>query len=440
MIDDRSLRVLVVAYYFPPMGLSGVQRVAKLVKYLPSHGVEVTVLTVQPGAYFAFDSTLEEEVRESGARVVQTRSIDPTQLFGRQRTVGLPAESRRSRLSRISEWILQPDNKIGWYPFAIREGTRLLRQRPHHLVFATAPPYTSLLVGAKLAEQFSLPLVVDFRDDWVGNPRHSYPTPWHRKWAQGMEASVLETATRIHVINTVIGSQLADRNPSAADRIHVVPQGFDPNDFETARQADPLPAGTKQWGARTACTFLYTGIFYDIQRPDTFLRAFAAASRASDAFRDHARAVFAGLVPEYMEGLVKDLDLGRQVRVDGYLDHKETVRAQLDADILWMTIGRRPGSEGISTGKLYEYLGSGKPILGLVPEGVARQTLLASGIGSVCSPHSVEEVAAMLLQLFELWQNNDLPGPASASFLETYNRCEQARQMAHIFQSLVPLT
>ncbi len=435
MARDRPLRVLVLAYYFPPMGLSGVQRIAKLVKYLPENGVDVTVLTVRPGAYFAFDETLESEVNASGATIVRTRSLDPTQWMGGQRTIGLPAESRRSRLSRAAEWVFQPDNKVGWYPFAVREGRQVLDRTPHDLVYATAPPYTSLLVGARLAHAYSLPLVLDFRDDWVGNPRHTYPTGWHRQLAVRMEGRVLEQADRIHVVNRLIGDQLSERHPGVSGRIFEVPQGFDPADF-----ASDIQSGPSIDAREPTCTFLYTGIFYDVQRPDIFLRAFAAARVASPAFRLHARAHFAGLVPPDMDRLVGELGIAPQVRVLGYLDHEAVVRNQRDADILWMTIGRREGSEGISTGKLYEYFGAGKPILGLVPKGVARETLEASGIGYVCDPDSVEEVASMLLRLFGLWEKNSLPGSASASFLETFDRSEQARQMAHIFQSLVPFT
>jgi glycosyltransferase involved in cell wall biosynthesis len=440
MAPDRHMRILVVAYYFPPMGLSGVQRIAKLVKYLPENGVDVTVLTIHPGAYFAFDETLEAEVEASDVYVARTRSFDPTQWLGGKRTVGLPRESRRGRLSRAAEWVFQPDNKIGWYPFAVAEGGRLLEQRPHHLIYATAPPYTSLLVGARLARSRSLPLVLDFRDDWVGNPRHSYPTSLHRQLALRMEKRVVEQADRIQVVNRVIGRQLSTRHPGATERIHVVPQGFDPDDFpcDTRGSTSNADSGKPTVGAH--CTFLYSGIFYDAQRPDTFLRAFALACAESTEFRRKARAQFAGLVPDHMEHLVTESGIDGKVEAMGYLDHTEVVKAQQAADVLWMTIGRRPGSEGISTGKLYEYLGAGKPILGLVPDGVAKETLEASGVGFVCDPDSVEDVSSMLLRLFGLWQQGNLPGRASASFLETYNRYEQARQLAHIFQSMVPFT
>jgi len=98
---NRPLRrVLVIAYYFPPMGLSGVQRVAKFVKYLPEHGWQPTVLTIEPAGYFAYDTTLLHEVKQAGVAICRTASWDPTRFFRRHQTIPLPSELQRRRLSR----------------------------------------------------------------------------------------------------------------------------------------------------------------------------------------------------------------------------------------------------------------------------------------------------------------------------------------------------
>ncbi len=57
-------KVLVIAYYFPPMGYSGVQRTAKFVKHMVDYGWEPTVLTITPKSYYAFDDTLLKELEE----------------------------------------------------------------------------------------------------------------------------------------------------------------------------------------------------------------------------------------------------------------------------------------------------------------------------------------------------------------------------------------
>ena len=243
-----------------------------------------------------------------------------------------------------------------------------------------------------------------------------------------MESKAVQDAHEIHVINRVIRDALCERNGLDGEGVHIVPQGFDPEDFTDLESADIFES--------TTCTFLYTGVFYDAQKPDVFLRAFAAAAAVDDRFREKARAHFMGLVPDHLHDLVRELDLERLVVHHGYVSHTGTVRAQHAADVLWLTIGVRPGSEGISTGKLYEYMGSGRPILGLVPEGVARDDIMAHGAGFVAHPDRIPEVSERLLELFDMWERGTLP-IAEANGLEMFDRRLGARRIADRFRTLV---
>ncbi len=220
---ERGLRrVLVVAYYFPPMGLSGVQRISKFVKYLPDSGWQPTVLTARPAGYFAFDASLQEDAEGRGMHVERTASWDPTRLFARRRTVALPHEGRRRWLSLASQTVFLPDNKAGWLRPGFRAGRRLVKRESYDLVLATAPPYTALLLAARLSRRYGLPLVADFRDDWVGNPRHIYPSRWHRARHEALEASVLSQCSHAYVaINEEIEASLRGRARAHARQVRV---------------------------------------------------------------------------------------------------------------------------------------------------------------------------------------------------------------------------
>lgn len=413
--------MLVVAYYFPPMGLSGVQRVAKFVKYLPDFGWRPTVLTVEPGGYFAYDETLLREVEAAGVEIVRTPSWDPTRLFGRKRTVALPDESTRRRLSNLSQFFFVPDNKLGWLPHAVRAGRRLLRAQAFDAVFSSAPPYTAHLVAARLARQSGRPLIADFRDDWVDNPRHVYPTRWHRRLHERLERRVVRASRRVTAINAHIRDALVRRNggDAVARRISVLPQGFDPADFE--RPAAPRDPARMR--------LLYSGVFYDAQTPDVFLRALAAWLERRPGARDRVEAVFVGLVPEASRALAERLGLGGVVRYEGYLAHDEAVARLRSADALWMTIGRRPGAEGISTSKLFEYFGAGKPILALVPEGAAREALAPHRAAVVVDPDDASAAAAALDDLFRRWEEDRLPRP-DPEYVRRFDRRRLAGKLA----------
>lgn len=422
----ETLRVLVLAYYFPPMGMSGVQRVAKFVKYLPRYGWQPTVLTVEPAGYFAFDPSLLAEVEAAGIEIHRTPSVDPTRLFKKKEVVALPGEVSRKAFSMLSQLLFIPDNKKGWMEPALEAGERLIATHDFDVIFSSAPPYTSHLIGMELSRRSGLPLVSDFRDDWVGNPRHSYPTPWHRRQHQRLEKKVVEWSAAVVTINRVIQDNLVRRNLGAGgyNKTYVIPQGFDAADF--AGQHAPPPGPQMR--------LLYTGVFYDAQQPDAFLHGLADLLARRPELRPHILAEFLGLFPERARKLVDKLNLQEQVRLGGYVPHNEVIAHMMAADVLWMTIGRQKGEAMISTGKLYEYLGTRKPILGLVPDGAAKRTLAEYGAGETVAPDDVPAISQALESLYERWTMKQLPRPED-TYVLTYDRRLLAGDLAEVLRA-----
>ena len=415
-------RVLVVAYYFPPMGLSGVQRVAKFVKYLPQHGWEPVVLTVRPGGYFAFDPSLERDVAH--AEVHRTASPDPTRLFRRGEAVALPAEGTRSLFSKLSQAIFVPDNKIGWWLPAVLQGRQLLRTRRFDAILATAPPWTAALVGATLSRMSGIPLVTDFRDDWVGNPRHVYPTALHRRLHLTLERRVLSASRALTADNPYVLEQLSSRHRLVSEQQVAIPHGYDAEDFE---QPPALPA------APNKLRLVYSGVFYHAQTPDVFLRALAHLLDERPTLRDRVEAWFVGMIPDASVELAGKLGLGENVHRAGYLPHDEAVRYLLSADVLWMTVGRQRNAKGISTGKLLEYLGTRKSILGLVPPGAARDVLTQYGASYLAPPDDEEAALAALRRLTADWEAGTLPS-AHEPFAARHDRRRLAADLAEVLE------
>ncbi|MEM6646761.1 MAG: glycosyltransferase [Bacteroidota bacterium] len=418
-----SRRLLIIAYYFPPMGMSGVQRMAKLAKYLPENGWAPTVLTVEPGGYFAFDPSLLEEVKEASIDVIRTKSLDPTQLFKSGETVEIKQEQTRRRLSELSQWVFVPDNKVGWLPYAVRAAKRAALQTPFDAVLASAPPYTGLLVGKAVSKALSIPLVTDFRDDWVGNPRHIYPTLAHRRLNERLERSVLRHSAFSTTINTAIRDRLRRSVPGTD--IRIFEQGYDP--------ADILPSTAE---ANPRCTFTYTGVFYDAQTPDPFLRALHLAIRSEQVKPEDVHAQFVGLFTAAGRALVREFGLEEVVEEVGYVPHRAVRQYLAEANVLWLTIGRRPGAHAISTGKLFEYMGTRKPILGLVPDGVAADALRHYGNAEVVPPDAVEDIADAIVRCVEAWRGKRL-GLANDAAVAAYDRRERAKRMAQWLDDVV---
>jgi len=360
--------------------------------------------------------------------VVRTPSIDPTRLFGRRKRVALPSERVRGAVSRLSQFVLVPDNKIGWKKLADRAVARAHGDGPFDVIFSSAPPYTAHLVGATAKARYGAPLLVDFRDDWLDNPRHTYATPVHRMLHRRMERRVLAVCDGVICVNHHIREAILARHRDELEpeKVVVLPHGFDPGDFS---RPSPHVRGTH-------CTLLYTGTFYDAQKPDPLLKAVAKVVDDDPAARDVIRLEFAGTLPASARALASRLGIERIVRYHGYLPHEDVVRRLREADVLWMIVGRRPGAEGITTGKLFEYFGSGRPILGLVPEGEARSALRAYGAAVVVDPDDLEGIAEGVRELLQKWRRDSLP-TANAAFIQQFDRERLTGQLARIMTRLV---
>src|SRR3954447_4054037 len=157
-------RVLVIAYFFPPLGGAGVQRTLKHVKYLPEFGWEPVVLTTSSRSYPALDPSLEAEIG-AGVPVIRAGAIP---VLGRARVLGGEA-LRRLRLQSAGAALTFPDEYAEWVPGAIRAGVRAAREHDVEAIYVSSPPFSAVVAALEIRRRTGLPLVTDFRDEWVAN-------------------------------------------------------------------------------------------------------------------------------------------------------------------------------------------------------------------------------------------------------------------------------
>ncbi|MDH3251149.1 MAG: glycosyltransferase [Ignavibacteria bacterium] len=419
MNTDGHRKVLVIAYYFPPMGLSGVQRTLKFVKYLPRYNWHPTVLTVDPVGYFAYDETLLSEITSPGITVVRTEPAGPGGLF-RKDVVSLPSERVRKLLSRVSDTVFIPDNKIGWRNKALERAVQLHAKEEFDILFATAPPFTDFLVGIDVAKIVGKPLVIDYRDPWVDYPFKFYPTPVHKWRTIALERKVLRNTRHVITTNRRVKETLIARHGFLTHHdISIISQGFDPEDFSTKppRRTDKKMRIT------------YAGIFWEDRVPDYFLQALHDLLQRRPELRNRIEARFIGNFREENKRIVERLQLGDVVSVVDYLPHKKSVLELLASDVLWMIIGDDLGTPG----KLYEYIGAGKAILGCAPEGFLAQSIIEAG-GRVVAPKDAAGITRALEALYEAFRKGKLPGPAP-EIVGKYDRIQLTGSLVRIFEA-----
>ncbi len=397
--------VLVLAYYFPPLGLGGTQRVAKFVKYLPEFGWQPYVVTVKETAYYAYDPSLLHDVR--AARVVRTGSLDPQRLLARMRgrgdaTLQNGATSPRWRLGQtLANWVLIPDSKVLWLPFALAKAHQVVRRERVACVLTTSPPHSVHLAGLWLKRLTGKPWVADFRDGWSGGQFQSEPTAWHRAWNRRLEGAVLRRADAVVGVSRKLVETLRSRTAGADDKFHVIPNGYDPDDF-----AGLLPARNRE-----KMRVVYCGALTAAAPLTGFLEALKQALQKSDELRARFELVLVGanLTPE-LTGEIRALYLEDYVRFTGYVEHRAAVEKLLQADVLLYSVADWAGEDFVP-GKTFEYLAAGRPVLAVGPRVEGTEILERTGRIARFGHADVAEMERYLLEAFAWFKAGKLAQP-----------------------------
>lgn len=416
----QSRSVLVIAYYFPPMGLSGVQRTLKFVKYLPQFGWEPTVLTVSPTGYFAEDNTLLDEVDRHRIAIERVGSLDANSFFRKKGVVKMPSERWRKFLTYVSDMFFVPDNKLLWRKRAVKAAEALFKLKTFDVIFATAPPFTDFLIGVELQRRWQRPLVLDYRDPWIEYPFKYYPTPLHRMMNSRLERRALRAASKILTTNRRVKELILNRNKFLSyEDIVILPQGYDPQDFRNG-SAPAIPRGKMR--------ITHAGVFYGDRTPKYFLAALRKVFNDRPELERRIESRFIGNFHDEHRQLIASMKLGDSVVVTGYLDHPRCVEQLLASDVLWMMLT----NDRQSPGKLYEYLGARKPILACVPDGFIRQTIAEARAGVAVDPDDVDGIAKAIVQFYEQYEQERLPKPKE-DVVSKYNRVDLTKELSVIF-------
>jgi glycosyltransferase involved in cell wall biosynthesis len=426
--DGRpGLNVLVIAYYFPPMGLSGVQRTLKFAKYLTQFGWRPIVLTTPDTMYYAHDTSLLAEIQpliDNGSiRIVRTKESGMPGKKSDSGTQKLPSAAWQRLRSKLIQIIYQPDSRIKWKKFALEAAEQIFKEERIDAILTTAPPYTDFLVARELHDKHNVPYLLDYRDAWVANPvLNFYATPFHRAYAHKLEDLCLRGSNAITVASRRMKEVLLRQyNYLTHEDITIVSHGFDTEDIAQAR------ALVDKYRSPEKFRVTYGGAFYVGRSPVAMFEAAKMAIKKEPGLGDDLELVFAGILQKEYFRAAEKLGINNIVRATGYLPHVEDLALLMASDVLWMTM-----SDTISApGKLYEYLGTGKPILGLVPERSEAEKIIADyGAGITVRPRDVKGISEALIELHRQWKKSQLPRNINQPFVQTFDRRELTREMA----------
>jgi glycosyltransferase involved in cell wall biosynthesis len=441
MVGSPTKKVLMIAYFFPPvggLGAAGSQRTLKFAKYLRRHRWEPVILTVREDcyeSYFALDTSLLLRV-PPGLKIIRTYVIRwLTKLLEiKSRFRANPAEKNHptktsSNGSRVQggrrNWyqVLKdgltglfdiPDDQIGWFLPGFVGGVRAVRREAVDVIFSTGKPWTAHLIGMALKRWTGKPLVVDFRDPWLTNPFRDGSNTFRNRVEAYLEKRVVEIADLVVANTATLKDEFLSRFPQQPpDKFVVLLNGFDPDDF----------GGATNKRADLAGQFIvtHTGFLYGRRDPRQFLEALALLLETQRIDRDRIKISLVGSVdlpydlPEYLRARRLDgvVNLVEQVT---YQDSLEYLR---NSDALLLL---QPGTKTQIPSKLFEYIALGKPILAVSPsDGATSQLVAGESIGVAAEAEDISAIASAIEKLYQAWESGSKTHTANGYAREKFD-------------------
>ena len=449
------MKLLILAYYYPPLGGAGVQRTVKFARYLPDFGVKPFVVggDGRDERDFVVDSQLGREVAHVGH--VPIRLTTQEEVLEKR---GRSGWGRRVPGMRFRGWCKAAERMME---------QQICRDKPDALM-VSASPFESVPVVARLARRHHLPWVLDLRDPWALDPIMIYTSVLHYWLDKNAMRRACHEADAV-VMNTPgsLGAMLEAFPEVDSDKCAVITNGYDATDvpstdagkdkvasggpvhivhtgvFHTQLALKSDPASRKVWGLpptgiaqRLLCR---PGQPHMLARTPYYL--LAAVRNLIDGGQmtpDQIKFTFVGADTPFDHQLVERFDLTSCVEFTGYVNHSESVNYLRQADWLFLPLHvAKHGSPLIVPGKLYEYLAVETPILGLVPEGDAADFLRQSGKALLAHPTDIDAIGRTLLKMLH-GHNNGFSHEIAADrqFIRQFERRRLTEQLAHILSGL----
>jgi glycosyltransferase involved in cell wall biosynthesis len=402
------------AYYFPPLGGGGVQRTLKFVKYLPAEGFQSIVVAGGRRGFTLRDTTLMRDV-PPGTVVVRARAVPLQQaqwkLDGLLRRAGLPT-------SWLKE-LLWPDSLVGWLPAAVVQGLRAARAYRPDVIFSTSKPETAHLAALIVHRLTGIPWVADFRDSWTLNPTDLAP-PAERmstRASGALEQSVVERASSVTVACESVALQALAAQDSR--RIHIS-NGVDPDDIPPSVSA-PIRDGRFR--------LAHVGTLYGSRDASAVLEVIQGLT--SEGRIDPAAIELRVIGHASLNGAELR---SAPITFTGYVTHEQALAEMAAATAL---LFYQPRDEMGSSGKIYEYLVSGRPVLCVAsPDNVSYRLVQSLGAGTCVDVGDPEAIAQAIEQMAQRWFSGEDISPDSTVRSRTLARFSRRRLAADLAQVL----
>lgn len=432
-------RVLIITYYWPPAGGSGVQRWVKFAKYLPKNGWTPIIYTPLNPTFYSLDKTMGEELPPE-VQVLKRPITEPYSLYhklmGKERTVdmrvltatGKEAERKApaSFKDKVSLWLRSnlfiPDPRVWWVRPSVKWLKEWLEEHPVDLIVTTGPPQSMHLIGQRLHKELGLPWIPDFRDPWTKMYwfKRMRLTKCSERKHRRLERAALDQATAVMTVTPLMAENYQRMTETP---VHVITNGYDEEDFNQAVELDGH------------FNIVHTGILSADGNPVALWNSLKEKAASDPAFDKELRIRLVGQTDDGVMATIREAGLSGHVIDLGYQSHRIAVREQMAASVLALPQRDDPDMRMILQGKVFEYLAARRPIIGFGREdGDLARVIAEAKAGKVFSFNDKAGIRAFIDDAWEKHRSGT-PDPCTGD-VEQYSRRRLTERLAELFNSL----
>lgn len=429
-------KVLIITYYWYPFAGVGMYRISRFAKYLKKSGWDVVVLTAKEAASGMKGEP--DDIVLNDIPVYRANIIEPTGLIrsgnkdnSKTSNPSIFYQKNRDWKSKLAVWarlnLMIPDAKFTWKWFAVPLGKKIIKEEDPDLILSTSPPPTTNLIAQKLADWSELPWLADFRDPWTNiyyyddNPQ----SRWAQKKNKKLEASVLKQADKITLVNNGF---FPEHEKNIADKSTVIPNGFDP---------DHIIKNEKSAGKNDKFTIRYFGSLKANQHPAAFIKALEQISKNHPIIAENMFFEFFGSIDPGIKEEIISVSKTMEFRFHGFIPHDEMMQKVTTSDLLLLAIGRTKNSKFALSTKVFEYMISGNPVLGIGPtNGAAAELVRKTNIGAFFDHEDDKGATDFILNVFEAFKKNKELFIRNEEAVDDYNFRHLTQKLEQIMLSM----
>ena len=422
-------KVLIITYYWPPAGGSGVQRWLKFSKYLRDFEIEPVIYTIDNPSYPILDKSSESEIPKD-LEILKQAIFEPNSMlsfFGRnnkKESAGF-LNPNPTFLGKIVQYIRAnyfiPDARKFWIQPSVNFLSNYLENNHIDAIITTGPPHSMHLIGLELKKKLGIKWISDFRDPWteIDYFQQLPLTKKATKKHQDLEQEVLIKSDMV----VVVGETMKEKFLQHTKRIEVLTNGFDTIEDLSTQKLDEKFSIT------------HVGLMNSDRNPTILWEVLNEISNTNLNFKNDLRIKLIGKLDD---AVIQDLKVfdHNTIETIPYLDHKDVSKYQASSQVLLLSINEVPSAKGIITGKIFEYLQAKRPILAIGPEdGDAAMILKNTNAGTIIGFKNKTVLKATILNLYKDYKEGVLF--VKSINIEQYHRKNITSQLAEVIKKVV---